>query len=261
MPGWNKALPWAAGLAVMLVPLVVASPAQSETAEASSWCAPEFEQLKAGVCAQTHGDQHSDVLVIFLHGVIKPDSSWQHQQQRAIARGASANGFDVIMPRGRRGIGPQGMQDWWTWPTSAKAQAAVGAELLEEWRTVRQILEDRRGKPYAQVLIFGFSNGAYYASELALSGNMPASGCALFAGGAGGAWLERLGKQARHRSPIYLEVGMRDRQALEDGRRLRRLLERLSWPHRFVERERTGHSMTDRGVKQAFEYLTHPSVE
>jgi hypothetical protein len=74
----------------------------------------------------------SPTLVVFLHGVIKPNSGWQHAQQRAVARAAERYQFFVLMPRGRRGVGPKGMEDWWTWPTAVKHQERVESDLLSE---------------------------------------------------------------------------------------------------------------------------------
>lgn len=223
---------------------------------AQPWCAAEFETLADGVCALATTEAPRDTLVIFLHGVIKPDTTWQHQQQRAIARGANVHRFDVMMPRGRRGIGPKGMQDWWTWPTGVAAQQKVEPEILQEWAAARAELEARRGAPYAKVLVFGFSNGAYYATQLALRGKTPGQGSAVFAGGASGDWLERHAKAAQPRVPLYVEAGTRDATAIGDARRLDQMLKRLGWPHRFVERKGGGHSMSDAGVALAFEYLS-----
>lgn len=238
-----------------------AAQAQPSEPTPESWCAPEFEELAGAVCALQSNEAQRETLVIFLHGVVKPDTGWQHQQQRAIARAARVNGFDVLMPRGRRGIGPKGMQDWWTWPTSVAAQQKVEPEILQEWDIARTRLQTRRGVPYARILVFGFSNGAYYATQLALRGKTPGQGSAVFAGGASGDWLERHAKAVRERLPLYVEAGSRDKTAVDDARRLRRMLQRLDWPHRFVERQGGGHSMPDAGLKLAFEYLTqarHP---
>jgi len=228
-----------------------------------AWCAPEFEELAGSVCTlapETPAAPARDTLVIFLHGVIKPDTGWQYQQQRAIARAAHVHRFDVLMPRGRRGIGPSGMQDWWTWPTGAVAQQKVEPELLQEWEVARRELETRRGAPYPKVLIFGFSNCAYYATQLVLRGKAPGTGAAVFAGGASGDWLERHAKSAKERVPLYVECGSRDKTAVADAHRLRRMLQRLGWPHRFVERKGSGHSMPDAGVKLAFEYLSETAT-
>jgi len=228
----------------------------ADPAAPAAWCVPELHALTESVCALTSQESHRDTLVIFLHGMMKPDTGWQQQQQLAIARAARANGFDVMMPRGRRGVGPKGMQDWWTWPTGVAAQQKVEPEILKEWGAARRELEARRGAPYPKVLVFGFSNGAYYATQLALRGKTPGQGIAVFAGGASGDWLERHAKVAQPRVPLYVECGSSDKTAVGDARRLHRMLERLGWAHRFVERKGGGHSMPDAGLATAFEYLS-----
>lgn len=247
-------------LAALGVVPISAGRAEPDAPPTQAWCASEFDELADAVCALQSAEPQHATLVIFLHGVIKPDTGWQHQQQRAIARAARTDGFDVIMPRGRRGIGPKGMQDWWTWPTGAAAQQKVEPEILQEWSRARAALEDRRGAPYADVLVFGFSNGAYYATQLALRGKTPGSGSAVFAGGASGDWLERHAKAVQTRAPLYVEAGTRDKTAIGDARRLRQMLQRLGWPHRFIQREGGGHSMPDAGLKSAFEYLSEQTA-
>lgn len=256
---FSRVLPRWRGVAYVLAALCTFSirAGQADPAEQAprAWCAPEFEELAGAVCALA-SDPRRDTLVIFLHGVVKPETGWQHQQQRAIARAARSNDFDVIMPRGRCGIGPKGMHDWWTWPTGVAAQQKVEPEILQEWGVARTELETRRGAPYSKVLVFGFSNGAYYATQLALRGKTPGHGSAVFAGGASGDWLERHAKSARPRVPLYVEAGSRDATAIGDARRLRQMLQRLEWPHRFVERKGGGHSMPDAGLALAFQYLS-----
>jgi predicted esterase len=254
---WRLAPLLLAALSSLTVPALQAQPREQAP---ESWCAPEFEELAGAVCALHDNGRQRETLVIFLHGVIKPDTGWQHQQQRAIARAARRNGFDVLMPRGRRGIGPKGMQDWWTWPTGVAAQQKVEPEILQEWDRARSELQTRRGAPYTKVLVFGFSNGAYYATQLALRGKTPGQGSAVFAGGASGDWLERHAKAVRERVPLYVEAGSSDKTAVDDARRLRRMLQRLEWPHRFVERQGGGHSMPDAGLALAFEYLSRTTA-
>jgi predicted esterase len=197
----------------------------------------------------------SPTLVVFLHGVIKPNSGWQHAQQRAVARAAERYQFFVLMPRGRRGVGPKGMEDWWTWPTAVKHQERVESDLLSEWGAARWLLERRTNTRFSRVLVFGFSNGAYYASQLALRDAFSADGYALFAGGSGAPWLEKRGSRATRHPPIFLGFGSRDRTARDDGRKLTRALKRLGWPHRSIERPGGGHTISDALMAQAARYL------
>lgn len=222
----------------------------------SDWCAPEFETLFGATCHfAPRVDSEHPTLVVFLHGVIKPATRWQYAQQRAIARAAARYGFTVLMPRGRRGVGPSGMEDWWTWPTSVKHQREVEDDILSEWGAARWLLEKRRGTRFSRVLVFGFSNGAYYASQLALRGAYTADGYALFAGGSGAEWLGVRARQVAERPPIFVGFGSKDREARDDGRRLRRLLVRLGWPHRAREQPGGGHTISDALMAEAARYL------
>jgi predicted esterase len=195
-----------------------------------------------------------DTLVIFLHGVIEPGTEWQWSQQRAIARAAKVNGFEALMPRGRRGIGPRGMEDWWTWPTGTRAQQVVEAQLIEDWLAARRLLEQRRGAPFTRVVVMGFSNGAYYGASLALRGRLAVDGYALFAGG-GAEYLERQARRVRLRPPIYVGYGGRDPAGKKDGKALGGTLRRLGWKHRVVGRPSVGHSMTDAQLREAMDFL------
>jgi predicted esterase len=220
------------------------------------WCAPELEAVSGEVChvAPSRRDRSPDTLVIFLHGVIEPGTEWQWSQQRAIARAATANGFEALMPRGRRGIGPRGMEDWWTWPTGTRAQQAVENELIEEWLGARRLLEARRDAPFARVVVMGFSNGAYYGASLALRGRLTVDGYALFAGGGAG-YLERQAQRVRLRPPIYVGYGARDPVGKKDSQALGATLRRLGWKHRVVGRPSVGHSMTDAQLREAMDFV------
>ncbi len=192
--------------------------------------------------------------MIFLHGVIKPDTTWQYAQERAIVRGAKRLGFTVITPRGRRGIGPKGMHDWWTWPTSVKAERELEDDVLAGWKQARAALEAKNGHPFKHVYIVGFSNGAYYATSLALRGKLAVDGYAVFAGGAGAKYLTGPAAHVRRRPPIYVGYGLKD-PAHKDPAGLARALEKLGWKHKVHGRRGVGHSMTDAGLGEAWRFF------
>jgi dienelactone hydrolase len=227
------------------------------------WCAPEFEAIEGATCAVVPSRPMDGprTLVIFLHGVVQPESGWQHAQQRAAARAAATHGFSVIMPRGRRGNGPRGMEDWWTWPTGAAAQAKIEDEVIAEWGQARAALEAKSGQRFERVWIFGFSNGAYYATDLALRGKLSAGGpgervdgFGVFAGGAGARYLEAHARRAAIRAPIFVGWGGKDR-AHGDQVKLAAMLRRLSWPSRAEGAPRAGHAMVDKHVADAVQFL------
>ena len=221
-----------------------------------AWCAPELISLSEGVCVVVPSRLvEPREVVVFLHGVIKPDSDWQFAQQRAVARAARTHGFVAVMPRGRRGVGPSGMQQWWTWPTSAAAQGAIEDELITEWTMAERAVEAALGKSFERRYLFGFSNGAYYASSLALRGRVVMDGYGIFAGGSSAGYLAQRAREVRDRSPIYVGFGNRDGEARGDAAKFAGVLAALHWPHRAVGRPRVGHTMTDSMVTEALEFF------
>jgi predicted esterase len=231
--------------------------AASASASASApWCAGDLETLPGEVCAFTPPRLAAGprTLVVFLHGVIKPDTTWQWAQQRGAARAAAQHGFTVIMPRGRRGIGPPSMEDWWTWPTSASAQAAVEDDVVAEWTAAQTLLEKRAGKPFDRIWIFGFSNGGYYTTSLAMRGKLPVQGYAAFAGGSAAPYLRIAGARTKRRAPFYLAWGEQD-PAHGDQQKLAKMLRDLRWKAKASGSRRAGHVMADAQVAEAVAFL------
>ncbi|HEY3235599.1 MAG TPA: hypothetical protein VGJ84_12855, partial [Polyangiaceae bacterium] len=169
-------------LVLALVSVASMQPAHAQTAH-PGWCAPELESLSDSVCYVSPSGK-SQTLVIFLHPLVGVGSNWQWDQQRWFARLARSLGFSVLMPRGRAGIGPGRSQDIYAWPTSQKMQEQHEDTIIAEWMQSKRVLEQRQGR-FERVLVFGFSNGAYYAASLALRGRLPVDGYGVFAGGSG----------------------------------------------------------------------------
>ena len=249
----------ALGLAWIAPARADAAPKRRDTPTEPTWCAPELEVLPGEVChfAPARADGAiPDRLVIYLHGVIKPDTQWQWAQQRGMLRHASVHGLSVLVPRGRRGIGPRGMRDWWAWPTSASAQSKVEADLIREWLEAKRVLQQRAGRTFTKTYVFGFSNGAYYAASLALRGKLPVDGYALLAGGSA-AYHRRQAARSQRRPPIYVGYGLRDRVG-RDARELGAALRSLGWPYKLVGRPRVGHTIADSQVREALDFFGAP---
>lgn len=224
------------------------------TAE-TPWCAPELQKFPGEVCAYVpESTKAPKILVIYLHGLVKANTEWQWTQERSVVRNAKRMGFAALMPRGRMGIAPKKWPDYWSWPTSASAQAAVEEELISEWRSAQQKLEEQLGAPFQSVYVLGFSNGAYYGSSLALRGRFPVDGYGIFAGG-GHSSLKTPGEANRNRTPIYVGFGLKDREATRDSSELATLLRALHWPHHAMGRRGVGHAMTDSQVEAAFQFF------
>jgi predicted esterase len=238
--------------------LLAASNARAEDRE---WCAPEIETLSDGVCffapdsATGARDAHEpDTLVLFLHSLVGVNTDWQWEQQRVIVNAGRKFGFSAMMPRGRRGIGPGRAPDVWAWPTAPRMQEQIEDELIREWTEARARVEGRRGRRFERLLVFGFSNGAYYASSLALRGRLPdADGYGVFAGGSGGKYGAFVGSKTTRRAPIFVGYGTKD-AARKDMQGLTATLKQLGWPHR-VKVQHVGHIVTHAQLAGAFRFL------
>ena len=188
-------------------------------------------------------------LVVFLHGLVQRGAGWQHAQHRGIVRGAKRLGFSVIMPRGRTGGSPRWGDDMVAWPTGAAAQRDHEDQLLATWRQAQRDLEARQEAPFDEVFVVGFSNGAYYASSLALRGKLEVDGYAVFAGGSA-----RTIAAPKRQTPLFVGICAKDAGTARDARGLRKQLRRAQWPHR-AESRRVGHAMADAHLDHAIAYL------
>jgi predicted esterase len=245
--------------------LALASPGRAKEKDhdetSATWCAPDVETLANDVCARVPAKQAAGprTLVVFLHGVIQPGTTWQWQQQRGAALFAEKYGFTVIAPRGVRGIGPKGMEDWFTWPTAVAEQDKTEAALFKQWNDARATLEKRAGKPFERVWIFGFSNGGYYATSLALRGRLPVDGYAVFAGGSGAKYLKNAGAATKRRAPVFVGWGEKDK-AHGDQVKLAKLLKALKWPSTSKGSKTAGHVVLDGHVAEAVKFLSRTKV-
>jgi predicted esterase len=236
-------------------PSIAEAPPPANDAE-RRWCAPELQMLANDICAYVPDVPTSGprTLIIHLHGVIQPDTTSQWNQQRAAARVGTSYGFTVIMPHGRRGIGPTSLEHWWAWPTSIDTRAKFEKALIAEWLGAKAELEKKSGLGFERTYIFGFSNGAYYATSLAMRGVISVDGYALFAGGSGAPYHEYEGRKTKNRVPIAVAYGFAD-PSHEKQEDLVKLLGRLRWPSISLGHARTGHAMTDMQVAEALGYL------
>jgi predicted esterase len=254
----------AIALAVTAIALAVLGSSRLARAESARarWCAPELEALSEAACyfAPTAAPaidgaqppQRSRSLVIFLHPLVGAGSDWQWDQQRMFARLGTTFGFSVLMPRGRLGVGPKRAPNIYAWPTSANMQTRYEDEIIDEWMQARRVVEKREGK-FEKVLIFGFSNGAYYATSLAMRGRLEVDGYGIFAGGSGSKYLRLLAAKAERRSPIFVGYGTKD-PAHHDQRDLIKMLRALSWKHR-VKSAHVGHTVTEDQIRGALGFL------
>ena len=250
-------------LSIGLLGALALSPPSASAApdQAKPWCAPELETLPGNVCyapAPKDGAGATPkrrTAVIFLHGLVPRGAGWQHNQHRAILRGAQTHGFAVFAPRGREGIRPREPETV-AWPTSASAQREHEAAVLAEWKNAIGIVEERDGKPFDEVFVLGFSNGAYYVGSLAIRAPHPFDGYAVFAGGRAYGTPTR---DRTRRAPVFVGICTKDSTA-KDGQSLATTLRKHGWPYK-AEARPAGHTMADRHLSHAMAYLREAAAK
>jgi predicted esterase len=245
--------------AVVLTWITSQAEARAESAP-TRWCAPELEALSDGIChfSPELAARGPRKLVIFLHPLVGAGSNWQWDQQRLFARLAQSSGFSVLMPRGRLGIGPGRAPNIYAWPTSAEMQAKHEDALVAEWTAAREAIE-KRATPFEKVLVFGFSNGAYYATSLAMRGRLGVDGYGIFAGGSGGKYMRFLAGQTQQHAPIFVGYGTKD-PAHKDQRELIKMLKSIGWKHRS-KAANVGHTVTEDQLQGALRFLLAPDEQ
>ncbi|HWL86922.1 MAG TPA: PHB depolymerase family esterase [Polyangiaceae bacterium] len=251
MVRWSRLVWFVSGIFMGSAGPTEAAPrAAPRSPEASSWCAPETETLADDVCYFDGAEGARRTLVVFLHGVIPPNTTWQWTQHHALVHEAKRLGFAVLMPRAPRRTFDKG--DLYAWPTAVSAQRTEEEALVESWSRARKLVTSRAGLPFDEVFVVGFSSGAYYAASLALRGRLDdVDGYALLAGGA-----DYGRPSAKAKKPIYVGVSARDRQTAPDARALAADLAKWGWPHR-VHEEPVGHTVSDVQMTPALAYLRH----
>lgn len=235
-------------------------------APAPAWCVEGTATVDEGMCyfeplreGTAEPIEAPTTLVIFLHSLVRANSDWQYEQQRLMMRTASVMNVALLMPRGRAGIGPGQDPRTVAWPGSPRTQEQYEQAVLEEWDRARASVEATRGQRFERVLIFGFSNGAYYATTLAVRQRYPADGYGLFAGGTGSKYNRLLASRSGARVPVFVGYGTKD-PAANDMRSLARMLGDLGWPHQ-VKTANIGHWVSDAQLQSAVRFLLHSSRE
>lgn len=218
----------------------------------SGWCLEGFSDLGDGNCylvPETVREPKS--LLVYLHGVIAPYGDTQRIVQGIVANNARSRGYVAYMPRGRRGLGPPPTQDWWSWPTTSENHRRHAATMVSQWGDAKRSLEQLTGGPFLRTYLAGSSNGAFFATVLALNGEFEADGYGAMSGGSrAGRSIQRI--RARNRAPFYVGYGIHD-DLKPHPISLGELLEQAGWPHR-VSVHPTGHGAREVYLDEAFDF-------
>jgi len=233
------------------------SPAESEAPAEEAWCPADVETLPGPICASvpdTLPEEGPRTLVIFLHGVTNVGSGWQLATIRGMANYGKEFKFALIAPRGILREASEDKDAAYAWPNAALSRQQTESDVLKSWADARTTLETRAGKKFDRVFVFGFSSGAYYASSLALRGKPVADGFAVFAGG-GAPYSQAMLANVRHRPPVFVGYGLKDKSAIKDARKLAAALRAARWKHREMAVPKAGHTITTAEFREAITWL------
>jgi predicted esterase len=221
----------------------------------TDWCLEGWRGLDEGTCwllPDADGGS-SPRLLIYLSGIVPPvpRSPQKEKVQQIVAAAARRTGTAVLLPRGRRGIGPADAKDWWAWPTSAADYNAHAAAMVAEWTAARTTLERALGRRFDRVYLAGSSSGAYFLTALALAGALEVDGYAATSGGATGGALGR-DAAAIPKRPFY--VGYATGDPTSGGpKALAAFLGSTGWPVRVAEHP-GGHGAREVYLDEAFAF-------
>lgn len=203
----------------------------------TDWCTAGLVGLDEETCylPPRSRDARPKRLLVYLHGIIPPKHVGAVQKENVMSvvkNAAERAGAAAIVPRGIQGVGPIGSKDWWAWPTSPEAHAQHGAALVARITGAKNKLEDALGAPFAKTYLAGSSNGAYFAVNIALRGEIDVDGLGAMSGGAPTA-ITRNKPLA-----VYVGYGKYDEPSKNGGRALAKAAEALrdqGWKTKVAE--------------------------
>src|SRR5262249_42718776 len=124
-------------------------------------------------------------LLIYLHGIVPPTktSTQKTNFETVVATSSRRAGIAALMPRGKQGLAPKGRDDWFGWPTNQSSYELHALEMVRAITKKREELERWAGVSFSRIYWAGSSSGAYFATMLALRGDIEADGVGAISGG------------------------------------------------------------------------------
>lgn len=227
-------------------------------ANAEGWCLPGVDALDPETCVVVPDEiKPPRTLVIYLHGVVNPWSENHNRDYQLVVRdNARHRGFVAMIPRGRRGIGPDNARGHWAWPTTTDVYNQMGKEITRIWLEKKKIIEAGLGQPFEKTFLAGSSNGAYFLTSLALKGDFVADGFAALSGGTKGGWSRWTLGHHQLRAPFYVGYGTAD-DSSADPESLGELLRDVRWPSKVAVHV-CGHGAQPIYLEEAVPFLGGP---
>ena len=260
-------------------------------ASSESWCPEGFEIGPADTCfAIPEKTEKNTPILVYLHGMYEGRGS---AEEWLLVHRATAKGFAVIIPRGKRGACElkAELKDFFCWPSEADDPQAAKAVVADWDRVIWQVdalLEPGTHKRF----VLGFSDGGAFASYLASRAMFAASGWAIVNGGEleapfassvpearraeppsaskssvhEGRRADRPSASSAHEgrraqpmgkgAPILLVSASGDTDAAPRMKALNKKLTKYDWPHASCMRG-GGHALSAEDVEAAAAFFQH----
>jgi poly(3-hydroxybutyrate) depolymerase len=247
------------GLAVVATIASACGPAAAPKAALSSsdsWCPDGFEvgppDTDSCFAMPATTDKNTPVLV-YLHGMYKDHGS---PQEWSVVHSASDRGFAVIIPRGKRGqcAWKAELKDQYCWPQEAEDPQSF-KQIVAEWDKVLwqvdAIMDEKDLKPHKRYVL-GFSNGGFFAGQLAMHGYFDARAYAIVNAGS----LEAPPKPPAKAPAIMLVSAQDDAEQAPKMKELHDGLSKSGWTHAYCSRAGT-HQLSTDDVDAALRFFEH----
>lgn len=220
---------FAASGALLLASCTPAKPA-ADLSASESWCPDGFEIGPQDTCFAVPETTTKDTpILVYLHGMYAGHGS---AEEWSLVKSATARGFAVVMPRGKRGLcaWKAELKDHFCWPQETEDPQAF-KNVIADWERVLwqvdAILEGGSHKRY----VLGFSNGGFFATYMAEHGLFPAQAYAIVGGGP-------LGPPTKPPKPVpvMLISAHEDKWQGPKVKELHDELAKVGWTHAFCTR-------------------------
>jgi predicted esterase len=242
-----------------LAPPPAPAPAPTRTATSApppppietDWCVAGLAALDEETCyvLPPLAEGKPRRLLLYLHGIVPPvpASPQKENVMASVLHAATRAGAAALVPRGVRGIGPAGSKDWWGWPTSPGKHAELAPSLVARIEAAKKKLETLAGAPFERTYLAGSSSGAYFATNLALRGDIDVDALGAMSGGAPSPVVRK------RPLVVYVGFGRYDDSARAGAKALARTTEAAGWKTKLAEHP-FGHGAREVYLDEAFAF-------
>jgi predicted esterase len=218
----------------------------------SPWCGEGFRVVDESTCLALPEHFSSPAsLVVYAHGILAP-GVLPTQEQATLVSAARTHGFAVLFVHGRAGLctWEPSVADDVCWPTQQASVDEHSPGILAGWAEAQRRAEALAGVRFERRYAFGFSNGGYFVSYLAIEGRFPMDGAGVVGAGRTAIDEALLGEA---RPPVYLAVGEEEASATrQDAANLARVLAARSFPVHYVVHPGRGHELHEDDLASAW---------